>query len=118
MPFCHAPWSNIDISPQGNIMPCCKYQPQAATPNINSHSIVEYFSSAELATVKQQFLEDQWPSGCDRCRIEEENNIASMIDMNTNKDLIKSIPMIEYWFIRKKINDYNFNFIRNRNTWN
>ena len=82
MPFCHAPWSNIDISPQGNIMPCCKYQPQAATPNINSHSIVEYFSSAELATVKQQFLEDQWPSGCDRCRIEEENNIASKRELD------------------------------------
>jgi len=46
----------------------------------------------------------------------QENNIASVIDTNTNKDLIKSIPMTTYWFIRKKINDYNFNFIRNRNT--
>ena len=63
-------------------MPCCKYQPQDSTPNINSHSIVEYFSSAELATVKQQFLEGDWPVGCERCRIEEENNIASKRELD------------------------------------
>lgn len=63
-------------------MPCCKYQPQAATPNINTHSIVEYFASSELAAVKQQFLEGVWPTGCERCRIEEENNIASKRELD------------------------------------
>jgi radical SAM protein with 4Fe4S-binding SPASM domain len=82
MTFCYAPWSNIDISPQGNIMPCCKYQPQDATPNINTHAIVEYFSSAELQQVKQQFENNQWPAGCERCRIEEENNIASKRELD------------------------------------
>ena len=39
-------------------------------------------------------------------KVIQENNIASVIDMNTNKDLIKcfvsqSIPMTTYWFIKK-----------------
>lgn len=40
-------------------------------------------------------------------KVIQENNIANIIDKNTNKDLIKyfvsqSIPMTTYWFIRKK----------------
>ena len=79
MPFCHAPWTNLDISPQGDIMPCCKYVPdsQDVRFNLQNHSLAEYSNSAFLSQIKQKFKQDQWPAGCVRCRIEEQNNIKS-----------------------------------------
>jgi sulfatase maturation enzyme AslB (radical SAM superfamily) len=79
MPFCHAPWTNVDISPQGTILPCCKYQPQPQDPafNIQSHSLKQYAGSAFLREIQQDFLNDRWPAGCVRCQTEEQNNISS-----------------------------------------
>jgi Iron-sulfur cluster-binding domain len=79
MPFCYSPWNNIDISPTGAIAPCCKFQRQQYKQkfNIQTHTIKEYKNSDFLQQLKQDFLEEKWPVGCDRCRIEEENSIAS-----------------------------------------
>ena len=79
MTFCYSPWSNIDISPQGALTPCCKFQ--MSTYNVSfdmrTQTLDDYFGSAFLAEIKQEFAQGQWPRGCERCRIEEENNIAS-----------------------------------------
>lgn len=79
MPFCHAPWTNVDISPQGNILPCCKYQLQPQDPgfNIQTHSLAQYAGSAFLQQIQQDFSNDVWPAGCVRCQVEEQNNIPS-----------------------------------------
>jgi MoaA/NifB/PqqE/SkfB family radical SAM enzyme len=79
MPFCHAPWTNIDIDAQGNIAPCCRYQFNADEPvfNIQTHLLNEYSGSAFLANLKQKFTQDAWPTGCIRCQLEEQNNIKS-----------------------------------------
>jgi MoaA/NifB/PqqE/SkfB family radical SAM enzyme len=79
MPFCYSPWTNVDISPQGNIMPCCKYVPKATDVqfNLQTHSLTDYNTSAFLLQIKQDFEKNQWPEGCVRCRIEEQNNIKS-----------------------------------------
>lgn len=73
MPFCYSPWTNVDISPQGDIAPCCKFQ--GIVPKYSTLS--EYSNSAFLADIKQDFVQDKWPIGCERCRIEEQNNVAS-----------------------------------------
>jgi radical SAM protein with 4Fe4S-binding SPASM domain len=79
MPFCYSPWTNIDIDPQGNITPCCKFQKQYYNQqfNIQTHSLTEYSNSKLVNNIKQEFLNETWPKGCERCRIEEENNIES-----------------------------------------
>jgi organic radical activating enzyme len=79
MPFCYSPWTNLDISPQGDIMPCCKYVPDVTDDqfNLQTHSLSEYSNSAFLLEIKQKFEQNQWPDGCVRCRIEEQNNIKS-----------------------------------------
>lgn len=79
MPFCYSPWTNIDINPQGVISPCCKFQIQqyAEKYNVQSHDIGQYLNSDFLAEVRDQFEHEQWPRGCERCRIEEQNNIVS-----------------------------------------
>lgn len=73
MTFCYAPWTNVDIDPQGKIAPCCKFQ--GATPLYST--LTEYIDSDFLKNIKQDFEQNSWPSGCERCKIEEANNIES-----------------------------------------
>lgn len=73
MPFCYSPWTNVDISPQGDISPCCKFQ--GKVPKYSN--LAEYSSSAFLTNIKQEFTNGQWPQGCERCKIEEANQVKS-----------------------------------------
>lgn len=79
MTFCYAPWNNLEILPQGKILPCCKFQSSyyKQTFNIAQHTIDDYRQSKMLADIKQEFTQGIWPSGCERCRIEEESGIKS-----------------------------------------
>jgi len=79
MTFCYAPWSNLEILPTGEILPCCKFESKSysQTFNIQHHSIDDYRQSAMLSEIKQQFQAGEWPTGCVRCRVEEESNIES-----------------------------------------
>jgi hypothetical protein len=74
-PLCLVPWTSIDISPRGNIAPCCKYQDDIM--KITDNTIEDYVHSEELKTIKEQMLNNEWPSGCVRCKSEEQNNIKS-----------------------------------------
>jgi hypothetical protein len=40
-------------------------------------TLSKYSNSAFLANIKQDFAQNTWPAGCERCKIEEENNIPS-----------------------------------------
>jgi radical SAM protein with 4Fe4S-binding SPASM domain len=74
--FCYAPWSNLEILPSGDILPCCKF---TATEkfNIVQHSIQDFRNSQQLTKIKQDFTQGKWPSGCSRCQIEEASGIKS-----------------------------------------
>lgn len=77
--FCYAPWTNIEILPSGDILPCCKFQASAYEEkfNITSNTIEDFRKSNTLKTIKQEFSEGIWPKGCQRCYIEESSNIES-----------------------------------------
>lgn len=78
MPFCYSPWTNIDINPNGNIAPCCKFRlPPDDVCNIQTHSINDYTNSNLLKNLKEEFNQGSWPQGCERCQIEETNGIQS-----------------------------------------
>lgn len=88
MPYCHVPWTNIDISPQGDISPCCKFEHRVyknKVVNITDSSIDEYLNSLTLKEVKNDFENDLWPKGCVRCKIEEESNVESRRVQETNR---------------------------------
>jgi len=77
MPFCYSPWTNIDISPQGALSPCAKFTHTTPALNIKTSSIADYSQSSVLCKTKQSFEFGQWPVGCERCKIEEDNGIES-----------------------------------------
>ena len=82
MTFCYAPWTNIDISPTGEMTPCCKFQVEDNTYNIQTTSIAFYKKSEMVASAKEDFLNARWPKGCERCRIEEEHGIESKRELD------------------------------------
>ena len=79
MPFCYTPWSNVDIGSRGQIKPCCKFRSESYNIDfkIQEHTLSDYVDSEFLNQIKQDFENNQWPVGCIRCRIDEENNIPS-----------------------------------------
>lgn len=73
MPFCYSPWTNIDISPDGRVSPCCKF-----TGPLPEYSTVDDYTNSEfLKSIKRDFENNSWPTGCQRCQIEEQNSIES-----------------------------------------
>lgn len=105
MPFCHSPWTNIDISPQGGLSPCCKFIHSTPALNIKKNTIDDYFNSKELKETKESFNNGQWPAGCERCRIEEENHIESkrMLDHKRWKDNYNNYQFCSKNFITASI---------------
>lgn len=79
VPLCYSPWTNLDISPTGDIAPCCKFVTNhyAVKHNIKHHTIQEYHDGNLLKEVKQHMLDGVWPRGCERCHIEEQHNVKS-----------------------------------------
>ena len=53
--FCKLPWQGLDISPQGEYKPCCKFSTSIAS------SMEAYRSSKELAKLKESFLLGEKP---------------------------------------------------------
>lgn len=59
--ICYLPWVGLDITPQGEFKPCCKYA------NNFSGTLSEYLDSAELTSLKESFLAGEKPNGCSKC---------------------------------------------------
>ena len=107
MPFCYAPWTNIDIDPQGSMTPCCKFEKQYYNQQykIQTHSLTEYSNSKLINDVKQDFLEDRWPIGCERCQIEELNKVKSkrQLDYERWKEYYDSYDLDDNKFITTSV---------------
>lgn len=69
--ICYYPWVGVEINPQGEFRPCCKYS------NSLGNSLDEYKSNKELHQLQQDFLAGKKPKGCNRCWSEEDAGIPS-----------------------------------------
>jgi organic radical activating enzyme len=75
--FCHNAFLGLDISPSGNLKPCCKYQ-NKSIPKFNIlQGISAYKDSKFLKDLQTQFLNNSRPAGCIRCWQEEDAGIKS-----------------------------------------
>ena len=77
-PLCMHPWTGIDITATGEILPCCRFvNKESEKFNIINNTISEYISSSFLKTLKEQMYKEVLPAGCIQCTTEENNNIKS-----------------------------------------
>ena len=69
--MCYHPWVGLDISPQGEFKPCCKYK------DVLGSSFEEYESSPALAQLQKDFQNGVRNEGCYRCWKDEDANLPS-----------------------------------------
>lgn len=69
--MCYHPWAGLDISPQGEFKPCCKFKDALGS------TFDEYESNPALAQLKQDFENGVRNPGCYRCWKDEDAGIES-----------------------------------------
>ena len=82
--FCYHPWAGLDINNNGEIKPCCKFQPELENWEkfYIQNGIDTYNNSNEVLNLKKQFLEGKKPQGCLRCWKDEEAGYPSKRQMD------------------------------------
>lgn len=84
--MCYHPWVGLDISPQGEFKPCCKYkQPLGNT-------LAEYQNSPQLSKLRGEFLQGQQPEGCIRCWRDEDSGLPSKRLLDNEYVFQKQVP--------------------------
>jgi len=87
--MCYHPWVGLDISPQGDFKPCCKYK------NTVAKSLNDYQSSQELAQLKQEFLNGNQPDACGRCWRDEDAGLPSKRILDNEYVFQNSAPSLD-----------------------
>jgi organic radical activating enzyme len=71
MKKCYHPWVGLDISPQGEFKPCCKYTQSLAD------NLADYQASPVLAQLRSDFENGVENPGCARCWRDEQAGLPS-----------------------------------------
>ena len=74
---CIYPWINSVIMNQGKLDPCCLYK-STDTANIKNVSLDEYYMSAPMVELREQFRQGKYDPGCDKCWKNESAGVLSM----------------------------------------
>lgn len=84
--ICYHPWVGLDISPQKEFKPCCKY----------SHSLADnlsgYQNSQDLVDLRNQFFAGQKPIGCKRCWDDENAGMPSKRQLDWKYTFNETVP--------------------------
>lgn len=89
MTICYHPWVGLDISPQGEFKPCCKYSHSVAS------NLLSYQNSAELAELKSSFLRGEQPAGCARCWQDESAGLPSKRTLDWQYVFDQKVPDLD-----------------------
>jgi len=81
--FCFAPWVHTHVTPDGDVHPCCLYKESMG--NINEDNFVDIYNNDKFKDLRKQFLQNEKPTGCQKCYTTEENGHSSL-RTRINKD--------------------------------
>jgi MoaA/NifB/PqqE/SkfB family radical SAM enzyme len=74
--WCIYPFAHLATFTNGDVTPCCVATPYKNV-NLNDMTIEEAWNHSEVKNVRQQFLNGQWPSNCERCHVDENHGVDS-----------------------------------------
>jgi len=73
--LCPLPWRHLEVSPSGEIRPCCVYQHSVG--HVKKNSLQHTFNNHSIQDLRQQLLDGKKPSGCNNCWASEEKGLTS-----------------------------------------
>jgi len=82
---CPMPWNSLDISPLGEVSPCCFYQANTIPFDPTTDSLESAYNSDYMRQLRQDFKDGKKPLGCVRCWREEESGAESKRQMYTKR---------------------------------
>ena len=75
--MCINPWISLALGMTGQISPCCVYTKSLDNKSINDFSLLTIINDNNQIELKQQFLQGNQPSGCQKCWQDETNGKVS-----------------------------------------
>ena len=88
--ICMLPWISIETSPIGTARPCCLAKDEIPGYNLKEHTLEEIYHSGYMKNLRQQFLNGDKPTTCQRCWDEEAAG-------RTSKRINSRIRLKEYY---------------------
>jgi MoaA/NifB/PqqE/SkfB family radical SAM enzyme len=73
--LCPMPWRHVEISPSGEIRPCCVYTD--SVDHVKSNSLKNAFNNSKIQTLRQNLLDGKKPTGCSACWTNEDKGLTS-----------------------------------------
>lgn len=98
--FCPLAWTSFSAMPTGAVVPCCEFNISLGN-YFSGYSVKDYFSSKWLDNIKQQFINGEWPLGCETCKNRESYGVESKRIVET-KQYINATNRANY-----TLNDFN-----------
>ena len=84
--MCHLPWVGMDISPQGEFKPCCKYT------DVLAKDLDEFLTSPMRQKMQEDFLAGREHEGCARCWRDEAAGLPSKRELDNQYIFEKQTP--------------------------
>jgi MoaA/NifB/PqqE/SkfB family radical SAM enzyme len=75
--FCVLPFTSIEADPMGKCKVCCLSKTTIPNIDLKTNTLTEAFNSDYMRNLRQQFLQDEKPSECERCWTEEASGRTS-----------------------------------------
>lgn len=79
--FCIVPWIHLNTEPTGKVKPCCAYFPsdkEEQWPRLQDMPLESIWNSGPQKKLRQKFLRNETPKGCDTCFVREASGSHSM----------------------------------------
>lgn len=86
MNMCYHPWVGLDVSPQGDFKPCCKFS------DVLGKNLSEYKQHPRLKQLRQDFIDGKKNDGCARCWQDENAGLPSKRTLDNEYIFKNTVP--------------------------
>ncbi len=76
--YCALPFVHMAIRPNGEVLPCCRWEERENKPDDLNISLAEPRKHAYYQKIHKDMLEGRQSLGCSKCYLEEKNGIETM----------------------------------------
>ena len=73
--LCPQPWTHLEVLQSGEIRPCCVHTDIVG--HVKNDSLSAAFNHTKMQTLRQDLLNGQKPSGCNKCWVAESKGLTS-----------------------------------------
>lgn len=95
--FCVMPWVHVHTRPNGDTSPCCMWNTQNPTGNVNINTIDEIANSSQLNLIRKDMLEEKVNPNCIECNVKEKSKTTELSHRLIQNKIFESIiPELVY----------------------